>query len=433
MEHKRFLARLRSSKSYNYFRKARRWFKTEFKQVYARLKRRSSRATFIAVTGSSGKTTTVALLSHILSATRKVRTQLYDNEVSDTRRTIRSVTRQDDFVVLELGTGAPGQIQEMVEVARPNIGIITMVGLEHYSAFRGLEAVAKEKSSLVKVLPRDGLAFLNKDDPHVFPMSKLTDARVVTFGKSGADYSWDRLISTEPGKLAFALDYRDRSIILETRLTGAHNRLPVSAAAACALELGASESSVVDAIASFEPVFGRLSIHRIDGGPIFILDTYKAPYHSLQLALSVLRDCVAPRKRFVLGQISDYPGKPKPRYRDAYRAALGVADQVLFVGPASEKYAATGDEIELGKYVAFGNVDELSSYIKSSSVAGEVILVKSSQNLHLERIMLDWHEDVKCWPVICGRRESNCVECGLYRAPFSKHGGKSAKPRSRRR
>jgi UDP-N-acetylmuramoyl-tripeptide--D-alanyl-D-alanine ligase len=281
-----------------------------------------------------------------------------------------------------------------------------------------LSAVAKEKSSLVKVLPRDGLAFLNKDDPHVFPMSKLTDARVVTFGKSGADYSWDRLISTEPGKLAFALDYRDRSIILETRLTGAHNRLPVSAAAACALELGASESSVVDAIASFEPVFGRLSIHRIDGGPIFILDTYKAPYHSLQLALSVLRDCVAPRKRFVLGQISDYPGKPKPRYRDTYRAAAKIADQVIFVGEHAHRSKATEEEIESAKFVRMHSIEALSAYIKSTAVAGEVILLKSAGALHLERVMLDWKTTVRCWPDTC-KTKFDCLTCGAYERPFA--------------
>jgi UDP-N-acetylmuramoyl-tripeptide--D-alanyl-D-alanine ligase len=258
-------------------------------------------------------------------------------------------------------------------------------------------------------------------------MAKLTNARIVTFGESGADYSWSRLISTGPEALAFGLDYRNRTILLKTRLTGAHNRLPVTAAVACALELGISESSIADSVASFRPVFGRLSVHKIDGGPTFILDTYKAPYHSLQLALSVLKDCIAPRKRVVVGQISDYAGNPKPKYRDTYRAALGVADQVLFVGPASHRYTASSEEIERGKYVAFANVNELSKYIKSSSVAGEVILVKSSQNLHLERIMLDWHADVKCWADVCGRRESNCVECGLYRAPFWEHGGKATK------
>jgi UDP-N-acetylmuramoyl-tripeptide--D-alanyl-D-alanine ligase len=149
------------------------------------------------------------------------------------------------------------------------------------------------------------------------------------------------------------------------------------------------------------------------------------------LALSVLGDCVAPRKRLVLGQISDYPGNARRKYRDTYRAALGVADQVLFVGPASDRYKAASDEIELGRYVAFRNVDELSRYVKSTSVAGEVILVKSSQNLHLERIMLDWHADVKCWPIVCGRRAKNCLECGLYRAPFLEHRGKAVKQRSR--
>lgn len=341
----------------------------------------------------------------------------------------RKVSRRDDFVVLECATGAPGEMPKLAAAVRPNVAIVTLVALEHYSAFRSKEAVAREKSALVKALPPDGLALLNNDDPHVASMAELTDARVVTFGKAGACYSWDELISAEPGNLTFALRHRDRKIILRTRLSGAHNRLAVSAAAACALELGIPESSVIECVASFEPILGRLSIHKCDRGPTFILDTAKAPYHSLPLSLSVLKDFVAPRKRFVLGHISDFAGNPKAKYRDTYRAAHAVADQVLLVGMAAKNFKASRDEIEAGKFASLATVEELSKYIKSSAIAGEVILVKSSANLHLERLLLDWNAEVRCWPNACGKPGVDCLQCGLYRLPFSQHGGRVTKPK----
>jgi len=400
--------------------------KNELKRNYARFKRSGSKATFIAITGSSAKSTTVALLSHILSATAKVKTQVLYNDDDSTWKTLANLRREHDYVVLEQGTSGPGDILTLARVVRPDIAIVTLVGLEHYSAFRSKEAVAKEKGSLVEALPQNGLAILNKDDPRVVAMSNLTRARVVTFGKSEADYSQDELISTEPGRLAFTLNHRNRHIRLETRLSGAHNCLAVSAAAACALELGVSEATVIERVASFQPLFCRLSIHAIDGGPTFILDTAKAPYETIPLALEVLRDCVAPRKRFVLGQISDYGGSSFPKYRNTYRAALSVADQVMFVGENSHKSRATKDEIEAGKFMAFSDVKELSDYIKSTAIPGEIILLKSNVNLHLERVMLDWKTEIRCWPEKCSVKP-NCMRCGRYNSPFAEHRGKAAK------
>lgn len=405
---------------YGSFRKRVRPIWSELRRNYAVFKRGRSKATFIAITGSSAKTTTTALLSHILSGVGKVKTQLIQNYPDATWKTLGGVKREHDYVVLEVGTSAPGNIQRMARVVRPDIAIVTIVGQEHYSAFRSKDAVAEEKGSLIKAQAHDGIAILNKDDPHVLAMSKLAKGRVVTFGNSAADYSKHNLISNEPGSLAFTINFGGRQIRLKTRLTGAHNYLAVLAAAACALELGVPEQKVIQRIASFKPVFARLSVHTIEGGPTFIVDTHKAPYESIPLVFDVLRDCTAPRKRFVLGTISDYPGNSTPKYRNTYRAALNVADQVMFVGENANKSKATDEEIAAGKFIALSSVKQLSDYIKSTAVPGEIILLKGSGNLHLERIMLDWTTEVKCWPDKCGVA-TGCYMCGQYNIPFFEH------------
>ena len=377
----------------------------------------------MAITGSSAKSTTASLLSYILESTKKVRAQLIQNGVAYTIKTLGALENDEAYVVLEIGTAGPGQIAEAAKFVRPDVAIVTLVALEHYSVFRNLANVAKEKSSLVKALSPEGLAILNKDDPNVLAMAQSTSARVVTFGRQGADYEQTDIDARVPGALALTLKYSGKQLRLKTRLTGAHNCLAVSAAAACALELGCPEAAVINGVASFDPVFGRLSVHKIDNGPTFLLDTLKAPYHSLSLALETLRSSTATRKRFVLGNISDYQGNPFPKYRDTYRAAAAIVDQVIMVGPNSHRSRATKDDIESERLVTFSDVKDVAQYIKATAVEGELILVKSSANLHLERIFLDFETGVQCWPNDCGV-EVRCTDCGLFKYPFYKHNGK---------
>lgn len=345
------------------------------------------------------------------------------NGEHETLETLRSLSRDLDYVVMELAASSPGNVRRMAQMVRPDVAIVTLVGMEHYSTFRGKDAVAREKGALVEALSPRGFAVLNGDDPRVRAMTDLTRARVVTFGTADADYVRRDVTSLAPGRTDFALCHDGRSMHVRTALTGAYNALAVQAAAACAIELGVPERIVVERIATFSPLFGRMSVHAIDGGPIFIADMIKAPYESIALTTDFLRDCVAPRKRFILGQISDYAGDLRKKYRDTYRAALSAADQVIFVGPNSHRSSATAEDIAAGRFMAFHSVRALSDYIKSSVVAGEVILLKSSINLHLERLVLDWTTDIRCWQEECGVKQ-DCLRCGLYDRNFSEHRGR---------
>ena len=400
------------------------------KALHARFKRSRSRATFIAVTGSSGKTTTVSLLTHILSADFKVRTQVLRNGFHNMVTTLRRLTKDDQFVVLELATGGPGQLDKVTKLVKPDISIVTLVALEHYTAFRAIEAVAKEKGMIVRALPESGLAILNADDPNVRAMSASTKARVALFGATAGDYEVGGVRISAQGALSLTLRHGSRSIALHTQLIGAHNWLAVSAAVTCALEVGVSPETIADRVASFQPIAQRLSVHKIAGGPTFILDG-KAPYHSILLPLETLGGMTAPRKRFVLGNISDYPGNPIAKYRRAYHAARAVADEVIMVGTAARTVRPLPEDLQRGTFHAFESVEAASAYLKETAQAGEVILVKSAQNLHLERLMLEQAEGVRCWANECGNKPS-CFDCRLYRKPFSEHSGKSKRERKGR-
>ena len=121
-------------------RKYRKLIKEKNEHWLARLSRSRSRATFVCVTGSSAKSSTAEMLSHILAGWAPVQSQVLRNGFSACVETLRSIEPSHGYVVCELASGGPGTLQPMVDLMRPSVGLVTLVALEHYSAFRSLEA-----------------------------------------------------------------------------------------------------------------------------------------------------------------------------------------------------------------------------------------------------------------------------------------------------
>jgi UDP-N-acetylmuramoyl-tripeptide--D-alanyl-D-alanine ligase len=189
--------------------------------------------------------------------------------------TLRDAAAGFDYVVCEIGTHRPGDLKPMVDLLQPCVGVVTLVGLEHYSNFRTQDAVAQEKATLIDALPQDGLAILNHDDPRAIAMSYRTKAKVVSFGESGGDYVIEKVQADAPGALELSIRHGGEHFSVATGLTGSHNSVAVAAAFCCAHQLGIPESLIQDRLASFTPLFGRCSVHRVEHGPLFILDTHK--------------------------------------------------------------------------------------------------------------------------------------------------------------
>ena len=377
-----------------------------------------SRAIFIAVTGSSGKSTTVGLTSHLLSGVAPVRTQVIRSYCEAHIGALQHSPPDDGFYVGEIGTWGPGTLQPAIDLIRPSVGIVTLVALEHKSAFRTIEAVAEEKQKLVEALPAKGLAILNCDDRRVAAMAARTKARVVIFGQKGGDYVISNLRCVAPGHLGLTITYRGQAFDITSNLTGVHQSLAVAAAFACAHQLDVPPALIIERIASFAPVFGRCSVHRVENGPIFIVDTIKAPYHSIQLALDMVGAFSAPRKRIVVGQLSDSSGGSSSQiYPKVYRAARSVADQVIFVGEHSHRSKAAAEDIAARLFVEKRSVHEAAQFLKETSLPGEIIFLKSSQQLHLERAMINFGVEVRCWEQTCGKM-IDCYLCGSFLTPY---------------
>ncbi len=385
----------------------------------AKLRRRRLNATFIAITGSSAKSTTTALISHILSGMAPVHTQVKSNLFKAHVKTLRSASNSHRYIVCEVASEGPGTLKPTIDLIKPSVGIVTIVGLEHKRSFRDYDSVAEEKALLVEALPENGLAILNFDDNRVASMAPRTKARVVTFGHSGGDYIVSNVRSPKPGELTLSIAYGGATINLTTHFTGNHNSLAVAAAFACAHQLGVPPSIIREHVACFEPLFGRCSVHYIQDGPVFIADTCKAPYYSIYYPINMMAQFDAPRKRIVIGHISD-ANSTELRFRDIYKACSRVAHQVIFVGDHAHRSKASSKDISEGRFVGKRSVEEAASFIKATAIPGEIILLKSSPGLHLERVLLNFETEVRCWTQRCKTRRQ-CVECGLYNEPFAEH------------
>ncbi len=396
---------------------------SQFRKWRAVFARQRSAATFVAVTGSSGKTTTAALIAHILSGVASVRSQVGTNVY---RAHLRSLQHSpaERYFVSETGSFGPGTLQPVLDVVRPIVGVVTLVALEHKSAFRTVEAVAEEKGKLLEGLPANGLAVLNHDDPRVVAMAQRTKARSVTFGQTGGDYVMSNVRCEAPGDLRLAITYAGEAFEIATALTGMQQTLAVGAAFACTHQLGVPPAVIAERIGNFRPLFARCSVHRVPNGPVFINDTAKAPYHSIYLALEMLAGFQASRKRIVIGHISDSSGSNEI-YAKIYRAARAIADQVIYIGQHSHRSKAPAEDIAGGRFVRFEGVEAAAQFLKETTIPGELILLKGAGNLHLERLMLTFFTSIRCWKDACGRKghcpPADGTGCGLYGVPFDEH------------
>lgn len=387
----------------------------------ARRARRRHQGVFIGVTGSSAKSTTSALLGHLLAELGPVTAQVASNTIGPLIRTMRHMPPDARHIVAELGVGRPGQMAPMAALYQPDIAVVTMIRREHRSAFRKLEAIADEKGALVRALRPDGLAVLNADDPLTRAMAGSTVARVLTFGwDAGADCRIVAATSTLPERLHLQLSWRGQDIFLQTRLIGRHFAIPVAAAATVALARGLSADALRAALARFEPLVNRMRLTQIPQGPDFLIDTIKAPYHSLELAYDVLDEAKAPYRRIVLGAISDTGLGTYKTYRQAVARGLAIADEVIAIGPDGGREWADPAESQSGRYRRFPTTRAAADHIRTTARPGELILLKGSSNYHLERISLQYEADIRCWETACGRGEA-CITCGLFAQDFEKH------------
>jgi UDP-N-acetylmuramoyl-tripeptide--D-alanyl-D-alanine ligase len=329
----------------------------------------------VAITGSVGKTSTKDLLRAVLSGTwHTVANEASFNNELGVPLTLLGAPDAVEAVVVEMGARGPGHIRTLCDVARPTVGVVTVVQGAHLELFGDLEAVAAAKGELVEALASDGVAVLNADDHRVAAMASRTEATVVTFGEAG-DVRAEGVRLDAELRPSFHLrsPWGDADVALAAR--GRHQVVNALASAATGLALGVHPEAVAAALHTAALSSMRMQLDVTASGLRVLNDAYNANPTSMRAALEALAALGARRRVAVLGVMAELgPGGDAEHLAIAAQAAeLGirvVAVDAAAYGPSVEHVASVD--------AALASVADLGE--------GDAVLVKGSRVAALERV-----------------------------------------------
>lgn len=349
--------------------------------------RKILKAKVVGVTGSAGKTTTKELLASFLSAGGKTsKTAGNFNNDLGLPITMLNTARDAKFAVWEMGSNHPGEIEYLVNLARPEAGVISSVGTAHIEFFKDQDGIAKEKGSLFSALPHDGFAVVSNENDRFSILEKMSSARVVTTSSKNKEASYfARPIDSDLG--IFEVIEKDGSCVrIETGLAGEHNISNALLAFACARELGVSALQCASALKNFSLPGHRWNVIEGANKVTYINDAYNANPTSMTVSLKTFanRKCDG-RKIAILGDMYELGEKC-----DEFHSQVGIAakdmplDFVFTVGTFSEKIS---DQLPDEKKKHFPSVESIREYLKDFLQKGDCVFLKASRGMHLEDIL----------------------------------------------
>lgn len=255
-------------------------------QALALKARQSSEARFIGITGSNGKTTTKEMLSAILRENAKTfSTRGNLNNHIGLPLTLCEVPADTAFAVIEMGTSKPGDMELLMRLTRPQVGLMTNVGKDHLEFVGTPEGMLQVNRPLIDALPKDGVAVLNADDPLLSSLKSKHQGRTITFGFS--DHATVRAKNVEPWPLPvrFTLVVEGKETTVQLHVPGRFQVLNALAAAATAHALGISSELIVKGLAKFKPASMRMQTHVRADGVVLINDAYNANPSSMRTSI----------------------------------------------------------------------------------------------------------------------------------------------------
>lgn len=350
----------------------------------------------VGITGSNGKTTTkefvAAALSHLGSVLKNVGNK---NTQYTSPLLWAGLTPETKSVVVEMGMRGFGQIKHLAEIARPTIGVVTVVGTAHIEKVGSREGILRAKGELLESLPEGGVAVIWREDDYFSELKRISPCRVVSFG-SGIDADC-RVVgyrSDDWGRCTVRLGYGGEEAEVELPTFGRHQALNAACAVLVACEAGVEFVDAVAALSGADLPGMRLEIVE-RGGVTVLVDTYNASPDSTVAALDALAQGPAKGRRLaILGEMKELGDFTERGHRLVGQAlARANVDRALLTGGPTrfiydearsagmrEDQLISCDELDLGVVRAF--LDECE--------AGDTVLIKGSRALALESVLEGW-------------------------------------------
>jgi UDP-N-acetylmuramoyl-tripeptide--D-alanyl-D-alanine ligase len=342
----------------------------------------------VAVTGSAGKTTTKEAIAAALGGAGLcvLKSRGNHNNGFGLSLELLRLEPEHQIAVIEMGTNHPGEIAALARIAAPDWGVITNVGTAHIENFAdGQDGIARAKFELVAALPSNGVAFLNCDDPYVSQFGRGFPGRVVYFGAGPCADPRILEVSEDISGLHVQFRAGERTGQLTLKLLGAHNASNALAGLAVALEAGVDLDAAVGALASLTAGDKRGEVLEI-GGATILNDCYNSNPEALRSMIRTLAARPAEGRRILVAGEMLEMGEQGPALHAACGRAAAEAGLDLVVGVQGNAEHLAAAACKGGVAALFlPDADAAGRWLGTNLQPGDVVLVKGSRGVHLER------------------------------------------------
>jgi len=340
----------------------------------------------IAVTGSNGKTTTKEMIAAIMQvsvggADKVLATAGNFNNDIGMPLTLLRLRDTHRCAVIEIGMNHLGEIDYLTRLARPNVAVINNAGTAHIGELGSRANIAKAKGEIFAGLSDDGIAVINADSEFAQDWRGLSKTRrVLSFGVHAAADIRGEMLGTDS---TFRLHYQGETVTLTLAVPGVHNIMNALAAAAASLAAGASLADVAQGLQGFAGVKGRLQVKVAANGAKVVDDTYNANPDSMQAALDVLKTAGASTV-FVMGDMGELGPDAETMHAQIglYAKASGISRLYAlgrFTPAAVQAFGLHAQH--------FATIEALVAALQVETTAKDVVLVKGSRFMQMERVV----------------------------------------------
>ncbi len=325
----------------------------------------------IGVTGTNGKTTTKELIASVLKQKYNILyTQGNLNNHIGVPMTLLQLKKEHEIAIIEMGANHPGEIKTLVNIARPNYGIITNVGKAHIEGFGSFEGVINTKCELYDFLKENnGKAFVNKGNDILSDKAQQKGISSIFYGK-GADINAE-ILSSDP---FLSIQWNGHQI--NSQLIGRYNLENIVAAIAIGKNFQLSDEQIVTAIENYTPTNNRSQFKQTEHNEL-IIDAYNANPTSMNASLDNFILINGKEKAVILGDMKELGNVSDSEHQKvADKLSQSSISEILLIGP---NFAKTN----CPRAQKFNDVTALNDYLSKNPINGKLVLVKGSNSMKL--------------------------------------------------
>lgn len=346
-----------------------------FLQEFATYYRDTFDIPVLAISGTNGKTTTKELINAVLST--KYRTQATRGNLNNqigVPLTLLSWRKDLEIGIVEMGASHVGDIDELCRIAKPNMCLLTNIGVAHIEGFGSEENVVRTKCELYRyVESKGGKAFVNKDDRNLYSHSPkvYTSYSLLQEG----DVCGKQIDKDSP----FA-SIEVQGVRMYSHLVGAYNTYNILAAVSVGLYFGIKLETIKEAIENYEPQNNRSQVKKTEHNTL-ILDCYNANPSSCKSALWSFNDMEAKDKRVFLGEMCELGAVSEKEHKQIAQMVkqMGLR-QIIFVGENYKPYST------LSNCLWFETSEEARDFLQTQKIEDSLILIKGSRKTEMEKL-----------------------------------------------